>query len=283
MLTEATKKNLLRKSGYIDKVQMHNGYPLFSWVDLSLTELCNRACVFCPRVDPSFYPNQPLHMSLTLVDKIANELHGLDYEGVVVLCGFGEPMLHPELGKVVQAFGNIRVEIVTNGDHLTADNAKTLYRAGVDYFVVSCYDGPHQINPFHEVFKQAKVPDTAYILRDRWHTEEDDFGLKLTNRGGTVSIGNQDDAMPDHPCHYLAYQLTIDWNGDVLLCVQDWHKKKKYGNVSFQTMEEIWTSSHVHKKRMQLIAGKRRGSPCEGCNCDGTLHGHEHVKSWTAK
>ena len=29
------------------------------------------------------------------------------------------------------------------------------------------------------------------ILRDRWHGADKDYGLKLTNRTGTIDIGNQ--------------------------------------------------------------------------------------------
>ena len=36
-LTEATRRNLLRKSGFIDEVHMMGDTPLFSWIDISLT------------------------------------------------------------------------------------------------------------------------------------------------------------------------------------------------------------------------------------------------------
>lgn len=289
MLTEATKANLRRKSGYIDKVQMHDGAPLFSWCDLSLTELCNRshghprACTFCPRIDPAFYPNQALHMPLGLARKIAGELQELDYQGAVVLCGFGEPLLHPHISELCGYFGHgIRLEIVTNGDRLNARTISDLIERGVDYFVVSLYDGPQQIDTINAKFREAGIDDSYYILRDRWHTAEDDFGLKLTNRAGTVSVGHQDAVDVTHPCHYLAYQLTIDWNGDALLCVQDWHKKVKYGNVNQQSLLEIWRSTALHKRRMQLINGKRTASPCSSCNADGTLHGDNHAEAWQA-
>ena len=35
-------------------------------IEINLTELCNRKCVFCPRVDPKVFPNRNLHMSLDL-------------------------------------------------------------------------------------------------------------------------------------------------------------------------------------------------------------------------
>lgn len=287
-ISAATKANLQRKSAYVDHVQLVNGKPLFSWIDLSLTELCNRsgpareghkACVFCPRIDPKFYPNQNLHMSMKLVEKIARELDDLAYEGVVVLCGFGEPMLHPNILDVVKAF-NCRVELVTNGDFLGPIRIEALVNAGLDYFVVSLYDGPHQVEKQHKDFVDAGVPKDIYLLRDRWHSEEDQFGLKLTNRAGTVTAGKQEEVDTHRPCHYLTYQMQVDWNGDVLLCPQDWWKKVKYGNLGLDSLQEVWFSKRMMKRRMQLIKGQRTEAPCSSCNTDGTLHGFNHVAEW---
>jgi radical SAM protein with 4Fe4S-binding SPASM domain len=285
MLNEATKANLRRKSAYVDAVQMAGGVPLPSWIDLSLTELCNRsagskkACVFCPRIDPTFYPNQKLHMGLDLIRKIAGELLELNYEGVVVLCGYGEPMLHPQIMEIISTLSAVcRVELVTNGDRLTERTIAQLYENGLTYCVVSLYDGPEQVEPMHAKFAAAGI--TEYLIRDRWHTEADDFGLKLTNRGGTVSVGNQDEVQSDRPCLYSSYQLQVDWNGDVLLCPQDWHKKVRFGNLANTNLIDIWTSAALHKKRMQLARGDRSSHPCGGCNTDGCLHGFNHVKAW---
>ncbi len=293
-INKATLENLRRKSAFVDKVQTigERQMPLFSWVDLNLTELCNRSagsakpCTFCPRIDPSFYPNQALHMSLALADKIRRDLRALDYRGTVVLCGFGEPMLHPEFMDIVRAVSPLgrsswRLELVTNGDKLTAANARQMYLHGVSCIVVSMYDGPHQVAPLQLMLTEAGgVEGETFILRDRWHTEADSFGLKLTNRAGTVSVGNQEPVLAGRPCHYLAYQLTLNWNGDVLLCVQDWHRKVIFGNVANQTLLEVWQSRPMAKRRAQLTRGDRSASPCSGCNTDGCLHGFNHVEGW---
>lgn len=289
-LNEATKRNLQRKSAYVDEVQLYNGTPLFSWVDLSLTELCNRskghprACTFCPRIDNTFYPNQNLHMPMDLVQKISSELADIQYKGVVVLCGYGEPLLHPkvvDIAAVLKSSG-CRVEIVTNGDFLSVGRIKAFRDVGVNYIVVSMYDGVHQVQPLKDMFADANFTD-HYLLRDRWHSEADQFGLKLTNRGGTVSVGNQDPVDDHKPCYYTAYQMQVDWNGDVVLCPQDWYKKLKFGNLNQESMLDVWRSPRMNKRRTQLMSGKRHEFPCNKCNTDGTLHGHNHVQQWNKK
>ena len=280
-LNASTKKNLRRKSKYVDDVQLYRDIPLFSWIDISLTELCNRTCIFCPRADENFYPNQSLHISMDLIKKIANELRDIEYEGAIVLSGFGEPLLHPELLEIVSILSkNARIEIVTNGDHLNSKLIKDLSDAGTAYIVVSMYDGPHQIQTYSDMFAQVDLDDNFYLLRDRWHSQKDGFGLKLTNRAGTIDIGDQDPVNVKHPCHYPAYSMTVDWNGDVLLCVQDWNKKVKLGNIFSQSLMEVWISSNLAKRRIQLALGNRKLNPCALCNTDGTLHGYNHIKAW---
>lgn len=283
MLNTATAQNIVRKSAYADHLQLRGGEPVFSWLDLNITELCNRRCVFCPRVDERVYPNQPLHMSLGLARKIADELHDMQFTGAVVLCGFGEPLLHPALVDFVAQFGRHRlhVELVTNGDKLTSHYAYALRSAGTSFFLVSCYDGPEQMQKFRKVFEEAEVPSDAFSLRDRWHGAEEDYGLKLTNRAGTINVGNQPEIDKTHACFYPAYEMSIDWNGDVLLCVQDWNKQVRFGNVAQQSLWDVWTSTVMHKRRMRLINGKRDLAPCSSCNAEGTCHGSAHAEVWS--
>ena len=281
MLTDATRENLRRKSGYIDIVHIYDGLPIFSWIDINTTELCNRKCVFCPRIEEIVYPNQHLHMDVELAQKIAAQLEELQYKGVVVFSGYSEPTLCPNFEEIVAAFSKtIRLELVTNGDTLTVRRIIALKEAGIDFFGVSLYDGPEQIDHFKQLFTQAGLTTDNYILRDRWHTAEDGFGLKLTNRAGTVSVGMQSEADINHPCYYTAYSLTVDWNGDVLLCMQDWHKKVKFGNINTSLLISIWKSRALNRYRQKLLNGSRDCSPCRLCNTDGTLHGHTHAEVW---
>lgn len=281
-ITEKTKLNLLRKSDFVDKVEFDadGKTPLFSWIDISLTELCNRKCSFCPRIDPSFYPNQNLNFGSELAVKISDELKGMNYKGGVVFCGYGEPMLHPQLNEILQIFRGIHTEIVTNGDKLTAEGIKSLFNSGLSFLCVSMYDGPYQIAKFEKIMSEANVPSDRFILRDRWHTEEDGFGLKLTNRSGVLEFGPDPTTLQGSPCYYPSYSMAIDWNGDVLQCVQDWNKKVKYGNISSSKLIDIWKSVRYHKTRAKLQNGNRTESPCSECNADGCFHGFNHVNNW---
>jgi hypothetical protein len=53
------------------------------------------------------------------------------------------------------------------------------------------YDGPDQIKKFKQIIKKSNVPEDFVILRDRWYDKNNNFGIKLTNRTGTIKIGNE--------------------------------------------------------------------------------------------
>ncbi len=280
-ITEKTKANLVRKSTFVDIVDFdEDGIPKPSWIDISITELCNRKCVFCPRAESDVYPNQNLHFSKNLARKLASELENMNYQGGVVFCGYGEPLLHPEISKIVKSFEKVHLEIVTNGDRLNSEMVEMLFQNGLDFLCVSLYDGPEQIEKMEKIFTKVGIEKDKYILRDRWHQETDSFGLKLTNRTGVINFGPDSKEYQGHPCYYTAYSLAIDWNGDVLMCVQDWSKKVKFGNVNETSIAEVWKSLALHKVRKRLICGKRDRAPCNNCNADGTLHGFNHVNAW---
>lgn len=283
-LTAATTANIVRKSRIVDVVTRKNGYPIPTWIDLNVTELCNRRCVFCPRVNDDLYPNQPLHISDATIQSFVKGLDEIGFRGVVVLSGYGEPLLHPDLPGVVRqlASSKWRVELVTNGDKLSVDSARRLFDAGLNYFVVSLYDGPEQIEHFNGIFAAAGVGVDGYTLRDRWYDESQNFGLKLTSRVGNVEVTKGITKTLDNPCFYTSYSMSLDWNGDVLLCVQDWDKRVKFGNVNDQSLFTIWTSPAIMKRRMALIRGDRCQSPCLKCDTNGKVHGSLHAQAWTA-
>lgn len=281
-MNQVTTANLERKSVFVNDVQFHEGLPLFSFIDLNITELCNRKCSFCPRVDSDKYPNQNLNMSLDLVRKMARELQSYGFKGIVNICGYGEPLLYKEIVALVRILSEhgIHTELVTNGDKLTAALAQSLQNAGLVKIVVSMYDGPHQIEYFKQLL--AGVDADFFVLRDRWYDETQEFGLILTNRAGTLPV-NRPNAFLESPCYYTHYSMTIDWNGDALLCVQDWNKKVKMGNLFGQTLFEVWTATAWNRYRTNLTLGNRgKLDPCRNCDVNGSYLGKAHSDAWVA-
>ena len=100
-MTDAIRRNIKRKTPKIDDVKLRDGFPLFSFVELNVNELCNRTCIFCPRHDPKVYPNQNLHMDLNLAQEIAKQLEEINFSGIVNISGTGEATLTKYLSSII--------------------------------------------------------------------------------------------------------------------------------------------------------------------------------------
>jgi len=275
-------KNINRKKPILDRdPQFHNGVPIPSWIELSLIDTCNRSCSFCPKSDPKIAPNTHQKMESVLIDKLCNDLKEINYEGAFCLCGYGEPLLHKDHLSIINKLGDIgQVEIITNGDTLSEKKMKELYESKASKLLISLYDGPEQMKKFKLMIENTKLPKDFIILRDRWYSDKQDFGVRLTNRTGTINLGKQQKVDLNKKCNYSSYQVLIDWNGDVFLCPQDWQRRVTMGNIMQKSFFEIWTGSTLNKFRKCHIKGDRSMSPCNTCNADGTVYGKKHFNAW---
>ena len=117
-----------------------------TWVELSLIDVCNRSCSFCPKSDSSIAPDTYQMMTRKLIEKLHNDLKAINYKGAIALAGYGEPLLHKDINYIVEKLSNVApVEIITNGDTLSSKQLQNLYLSKVNKVLVSMYDGPHQI------------------------------------------------------------------------------------------------------------------------------------------
>ena len=250
-------------------------------VELNITELCNRTCVFCPRVDPEVYPNRNLNMTMAVAEKVADDLARVRAGSRLSFSGFGEALLHKGFLDIIRAIRqrlpeNV-IETNTNGDRLTAAKICELFDAGLTNLYVNLYDGPEQRPHFEAMFAEAGIDPQVYKLRPHWMGAMESYGLTLNNRSGNLRQPDIGVAPLDKPienrCFYPFYKMLIDWNGDVLFCSNDWGREIVVGNVMKQPLDRIWLSDEMFEIRRRLAQGDRSRSPCDKCSVEGTLHG----------
>ncbi|MBM80780.1 MAG: hypothetical protein CMJ78_09320 [Planctomycetaceae bacterium] len=250
-------------------------------VEMNITELCNRVCVFCPRADPEIYPNQNLMMAPAIAEKVGGDLASFDYKGRVSFSGFGEPLLNKGFSDLLQIFRSqlpqTPLETNTNGDLLTESVIHSLFEAGLTGLYVNMYDGPEQEPALVELLHRAGLSEKQYKLRPHWIGPEEDFGLVLNNRSGVLQNADIGVVPLDEPlplrCHYPFYKMLVDWDGRVLFCSNDWGRDIVVGSVTESHIKEIWLSDEMREIRRRLARADRSVSPCNTCNVKGTLHG----------
>jgi radical SAM protein with 4Fe4S-binding SPASM domain len=262
--------------------------PFFSLIEFNLSGLCNRACVFCPRVDPKVFPNINEHIPLALYEKAMAELAEVEYDGMILYSGFGEPLLYKQVEVLLQLSKRycpkVRMEMVTNGDLLTTGRLRSLFDAGLDTLLISMYDGPEQEEVFTGMMREVGLTGKQVVLRKRWLPPEQHYGITLVNRSGMVEIPELGIGKLKEPmkrrCFYPFYQVVVDYDGSVLLCTHDWGKKLVVGNLNHQSIHDLWNSPTIRRVRLRLANADRNFAPCNVCDADGTLMGRSHFDQW---
>jgi len=256
-----------------------NEPPLFSWIEFNLTGLCNRVCVFCPRANPKEFPNLNEHLPIEIYTNVMKDLSKERFRGGILYSAFSEPILYKHLEEVIkitkEQCPETRIEMVTNGDHLTMDKLNKIFAAGLTQISVSLYDGPEQVKPFEDMRLKAGLNKEQFDIRKRWLPPEKHFGINLTNRAGAnimtdIKVNKLNTAIK-RKCFYPFYQVLIDYDGAVLLCNHDWHKRLILGNVKEISILDVWDSKKYKEVRRRLTGANRNHSPCNICDANGMM------------
>ena len=161
-----------------------------------------------------------------------------------------------------------------------------LFKAGLDTIKISLYDGPHQIELFDNIKRDLELSDNQYIVRKRYLGPDKSFGITISNRAGSVSLKNDAFELKaleeplKQPCYYPFYKVLIDHNGDVLMCSNDWKKEKPMGNLSKESLLEIWSNKKFLDLRKKLLNSDRNHKPCNVCDVNGILNGKKSFENW---
>lgn len=253
-------------------------------ITINPTELCNRTCHFCPRSDAKIYPNQNLHITEDTVRKLSLELKLNNYTNRIGWSGNGEPLLTKNFFKLVKIISDenpqLKVhEINTNGDKIGNDTVDKLYEAGINHIVVSLYDGDAQLDKFNKLFEGYN--SDMFTLRKSYYHSDNFSGF--TNRAGAVKVN--EDLLKENiknKCYLPFYKLFIDWNGDQILCCEDWFKLSKNKlNINTHSLKDIWESTFLNKYRTHLKEGKRDLTVCNKCNINGEKVGKQYTEYFT--
>lgn len=224
------------------------------FIELNITELCNRVCSFCPRALD--YPNLNLNMNVKTAIKIKEQ--AINFVDAIHIVGRGEPLLHPDLLNILAVLSNdFYIRLMTNGDHLHK-HIDQLHRlldlnSGKHRITISLYDGEDQYKFLKEQFRD--YADIRYwkTYDNGQGTADIEFNEKhyIANRAGALYT-----AKSDQPCYIPLNRMFIDWDGSVNLCCHDWTIKATYGNIHSKNLKDIYKFI-VNKYAKELVQGNR--------------------------
>ena len=277
-----------RKKDRVEKLYFTNdGVPLPSAIEISESGMCNRKCSFCPRSDPD-YDHVNEFIPSALISKMSKELAPHNYKGLILFSGFVEPLLDKNIYNLISIIRkdlpNAQIEIISNGDVLNKQRVQKLFNAGLSALIISIYDGDKEFNEMHDLFKEVGLLEDQYKIRKRYLSEDQNFGLSLSNRGGMMENAEYKVASPEkalkRSCYIPNYTFFLNYTGEVLTCNHDWGKKLVIGNLNNNSFMDLWLDSKYVEARKKLYNGDRNFAPCNKCDVDGTMMGKPHADAW---
>jgi radical SAM protein with 4Fe4S-binding SPASM domain len=239
---------------------------LFNVVLIETQNTCTRKCWFC-KFGQDRQDAKIMSMDDEIILKIADDLHKLDYSGRISPFGINEPLLEPRIFQIIKLL-KLKcpysfISINSNGDRLTEEVYQELIEAGLDGLGLSVYDN----RGMKKLQKYSSYENVSII--DMRHPED-----KIENRTGEIKINQElfkSKEFVHCSCERPFNMLVIRPSGNVVLCCADMYGDVVMGNVSENSLEDIWNSEYFNLYRSELkTKGRANLNLCKTCSHNGT-------------
>jgi len=278
-------------SSYLAGKAILSGFPVEMAIET--TSRCNLACTMCPRRETITKLGD---MSFELLKKIIDE--SKDYVELVYLHGRGEPLLHPELARMIEycKMAGVNVGISSNATLLTEDKAKSLIDAGLDFLIIGldgatketyekirrggCFEtvtenirsfletkAKASSSPFTEI-QMVYMDDNkseAQGFLDMWKSSgADEVRVRLYVDYPGLEKSPQGKGMSQHsdntprPCFLIWRTFDIRWDGTVVPCCWEWTSSSTIGNAKAESLSAIWNSPRMVRMREMHVQGRAK-------------------------
>ena len=250
---------------------------LFSTVHLETVGGCNLSCPFCPMNKKGVALPQG-RMPEDLLVHILRQLGALGYRGRLCLYQNNEPLLDDRLPRWVRLAREMvpkcRVLIETNGTLLREENARALLDAGIHLIYVNNYvpNRPGYRTNYRQrddVVARLERMGLPPSQRRRILVHHRPWNVDLTNRAGNVPGAS----LPPQPlqafCVLPFDVLQVSVDGRAPLCCMDWQVKVSGGDLTRQSLREVWAGEVFQSVRRALLALRRPPPLCTRCDYAG--------------
>ncbi len=249
---------------------------MFDWISIELTSKCNKKCFMCGR--SAVRDKMELgDMDFGLFKHIINQYHG----SILQFSRDGEPLLYKHFEDLSNYMwykqeSKLVSNIVTNGillnemKHLIYDSFTTITVSVIENDV----EQMENIIKFYNYISHPNPIVYIKFLGDYYNPEFEKLGFKTMRRvihnpqGDWDYQGQGKELIPEvGVCMDFLNKPSINWKGEFFICNRfDPDKKGKIGDVTKQSLKEIWDSDirnewlEYHKK------GRRDKIPlCKDC------------------
>lgn len=269
---------------------------------VELTNICPFKCPFCPRGVEGKMKRPTGMMDFALFERLLDQLHPDQAKWrQMELHHLGESLVHPEIDRFVAACSSrgLGTELSCNPSMLRNDLPRRLIDAGIRRLVISIdgvddetstkIRGPaaryekieRHLEELLAYASQVALPPKIVIQMIDLSANAHQHQAFLARWGRTglpfVRAYVKDLDGPDpwtgkpsarpvsYLCGYPWRSVVVLWDGRVVPCCRDSDAALVLGDLTKQTLEEIWQGEEVRRLREML---KKKDVPC-GHLCDG--------------
>ena len=261
-------------------------FPLH--VDFEASFRCNLSCPMCfrPHIQKKEYGDMDFHLYKKGIDEcVKNDLYSIR------LSWRGESTLNPHLVDMIEYAkrkGIKEVSFITNGKLLEHDLIIDLINVGLDYLTISI-DGLEE--HYNHLRKPITFEEITRKIRNLYYLKNSiGNGLPLVKIQGIWTYVKKNPSLyynhfkditdnisfnPEHDysvkkisqnsaitCQYPWQRITISWNGDIPLCIADWNQYTLLGNLSNNSIKNIWLGAAIENYRKMHRNKERLNIQC---------------------
>ncbi len=257
-------------------------------VIVAVTNVCDMACIHCAhpviKKEPDY---KATFMDPAIHTKLVEETKRFkDQLWVFRYAADGESLLHPNFLDFVEEAkdaGIGPIDLTTNAMSLTEEKMRRLLEAPIDVIDISTdaytketYEKIRIRGKFDvvtrntkrllemrdelgsptkimvSIIKQKEALEEIEAFQSYWGQHVDEVLVRgLNNDLGIVNVTEVyfDEELTRWPCPQFWKRVTINHDGDVRFCVEDWHNNGIVGNIRTQSIQEIWQSPEYEQFR----------------------------------
>lgn len=270
-----------------------------TYVLIELASLCNLRCQMCYQTDKTFTNKKFMgSMSFELYKSIIDQLVE-GGTGALTFGSRGEPLMNTDIIKCLNYAKNkfYELKLITNASFLNEEishsilqNEVNLLTFSVDSHLKDEYEEIRQRGNFDRVLKNiltfleiknkyypnsktitrisgVQVLDTQNInqFNEFWQKFVDEVGIKKAYERWDTYF-NEPTPEFKKPCSLLWERMYIWYDGKVNPCDSDYKSYLSYGDVTKESIKDIWGSNMINKLREDHIKLNRNDyNPCDRC------------------
>ena len=266
--SDSQKMEYAREEVYKAVERAYRNQTLFNHIEIETINRCNGICSFCP-VNRNADPREKAVMTRQLFTNIVDQLEKLQYSGRFTTFSNNEPLLDDriiEFNKYAREhLPKARIHMYTNGTLFTLDKFKELVQY-LDELIIDNYNQELKLNKPCREIKAFTEENPELELNKKVTIVLRKPQEILTSRGGDAPNRSELREYPDDRCLLPFKQMIVRPTGQVSLCCNDALGKWTLGDLSKESIEDVWYGTKFMKVREALYKGRQYCGNCKYCD-----------------